>query len=82
MTLVVARAARDQIASEGYDPSYGARPLKRVIQQRLQYSLATQILKGNITAGSGVKIDYRNGDFRFQREEPKSESVGEPVNGS
>ena len=82
MTLVVTEAARDQIANEGYDPSYGARPLKRVIQQRLQNQLATEILKGNIESGSGVKIDFRDGDFRFQREEPNSESVGEPVNGT
>ena len=81
MTLVVTEAARDQIAHEGYDPSYGARPLKRVIQQRLQNSLATEILKGNLVAGSGVKIDFRDGEFRFQREE-KSNSLGEPVNGS
>lgn len=70
MTLVVTEAARNQIATEGYDPAYGARPLKRVIQQRLQNSLATEILKGNLVSGSGVKIDYRDdGDFRFQREE-------------
>jgi len=81
MTLVVTEAARDQIANEGYDPSYGARPLKRVIQQRLQNQLATEILKGNIEAGSGVKIDFRDGEFRFQREEPNAESIGEPVNG-
>lgn len=69
MTLVVTEAARNQISSEGYDPAYGARPLKRVIQQRLQNSLATEILKGNLVSGSGVKIDYRDGDFNFQREE-------------
>ena len=81
MTLVVTEAARDQIANEGYDPSYGARPLKRVIQNRLQNSLATEILKGKIVAGSGVKIDFRDGEFRFQREE-KSNALGEPVNGN
>ena len=82
MTLVVTESARDQIAAEGYDPSYGARPLKRVIQQRLQNSLATEILKGNLVEGCGVKIDYRDDEFRFQREEPNSESVGTPVNKS
>ena len=75
MTLVVTEAARDQIANEGYDPSYGARPLKRVIQNRLQNALATEILKGNLTAGCGVKIDFRDGDFRFQREESDPAAV-------
>ena len=75
MTLVVTESARDQIANEGYDPSYGARPLKRVIQNRLQNSLATEILKGNLTAGCGVKIDFRDGDFRFQREESDPAAV-------
>ena len=69
MTLVVTEAARDQIAAQGYDPTYGARPLKRVIQQRLQNSLATEILKGNLEAGSGVKIDFQDGEFQFQRQE-------------
>lgn len=68
MTLIVTEAARNQIAAEGFDPSYGARPLKRVIQQRLQNSLATEILKGNLAAGSGVKIDFADGEFQFQRE--------------
>ena len=82
MTLVVTEAARDQVAKEGYDPAYGARPLKRVIQQSLQNQLATEILKGSLVAGSGVKIDYQDGEFRFQREEQSSSSVEEPVNGN
>lgn len=75
LTLIVTEVARNQIANEGYDPMYGARPLKRVIQQRLQNSLATEILKGSLVPGSGVKIDFRNGDFVFQQEangEPKA----------
>ena len=82
ITLVVTEAAREQIAMEGYDPAFGARPLKRVIQQRLQNSLATEILKGEIAAGTGVKIDYRDDQFRFQGAEISSESVDEAINGS
>ena len=67
MTLVVTEAARNQIAAESYHPTYGARPLKRVIQQRLQNPLATEILKGEFSAGSGVKIDYQNDEFVFQQ---------------
>jgi ATP-dependent Clp protease ATP-binding subunit ClpB len=65
VSIEVTDAARKQIASEGYDPVYGARPLKRVIQQRLQNPLATEILRGRIPAGSGVKIDYEGEDFTF-----------------
>jgi len=68
MTLVVTEPARNQIAVEGYDPTYGARPLKRVIQQRLQNPLATEILKGEFTTGTAIKIDWQRGDFVFQKE--------------
>jgi ATP-dependent Clp protease ATP-binding subunit ClpB len=53
------------IAAEGYDPAYGARPLKRVIQQRIQNPLATELLKGTIQEGHGVRIDYGGEDFTF-----------------
>ena len=66
ITLYVTPAAQDAIASEGYDPSYGARPLKRVIQQRIQNPLATEILKGNVIAGDVLTIDAQNGEFVFQ----------------
>ena len=46
MSLEVTDEALDEIANQGYDPTYGARPLKRVIQQRIQNPLATEILKG------------------------------------
>ena len=67
--LEVTDAALDQIANEGYDPTYGARPLKRAIQQQLQNPLATELLKGGFTEGDGVKIDYRKGKFTFERTE-------------
>ena len=65
LQLVVTERARNQIAAEGYDPVYGARPLKRVIQQRLQNPLATEILRGQYEPGSGVKIDCEDGEFSF-----------------
>ncbi len=54
------------VASEGYDPAYGARPLKRVIQRRIQNPLATELLKGNITEGGKVRIDFVNENFVFE----------------
>jgi ATP-dependent Clp protease ATP-binding subunit ClpB len=63
--LEVTEGAISAIASEGYDPTYGARPLKRVIQQRLQNPLAVELLKHESVAGTQVRIDYVDGDFTF-----------------
>src|SRR3989440_3587571 len=70
--LEVTDAARKAIASEGYDPNYGARPLKRVIQQRIQNPLATELLKGRIADHGGVRIDYRGEQFTFEPLPPTS----------
>ncbi len=64
--LEITEAARNAIAVEGYDPLYGARPLKRVIQHRLENPLATELLKGVYPGGSQVRIDYRHDDFVFE----------------
>ncbi len=69
LTLDVTEAAMDEIARRGYDPTFGARPLKRVIQQQVQNPLATEILKGQFPEGSIVKFDFRDGEFTFEREE-------------
>jgi len=72
MQLEVTEAAIDAVALMGYDPTYGARPLKRVIQQKLQNPLATELLKGKFSEGCLIRIDYRDGDFTFERiEEPE-----------
>ncbi len=67
--LEVSTAALDAIAADGYDPAFGARPLKRVIQQQIQNPLAIEILKRDFAEGSRVKIDYLDGAFGFQRVE-------------
>ena len=64
-TLEVSDAAKKQLAEEGYDPVYGARPLKRTIQQRLQNELANSILGGEFAEGAHIKVDVQNGDFTF-----------------
>ncbi|WP_022726669.1 ATP-dependent chaperone ClpB [Fodinicurvata sediminis] len=56
ITLDVDQEAREWLANAGYDPVYGARPLKRVIQKELQNPLAEQILQGNVADGDTVKI--------------------------
>jgi ATP-dependent Clp protease ATP-binding subunit ClpB len=57
ITLALTSAARDWLANEGYDPAYGARPLKRVIQRTVQDELADEILSGRVTDGSQVVVD-------------------------
>jgi len=66
LLLEVTPAALDEIAASGYDPTYGARPLKRVIQQRIANPLATEILRATFTAESGVRVDCRDGEFTFE----------------
>ncbi len=53
------------LATAGFDPVYGARPLKRAIQTEIMNPLAQQILSGAIRDGSSVTVDYREGDFAF-----------------
>ena len=61
ITIVLTPKARDWLANEGYDPAYGARPLKRVIQRQLQDRLAEEVLSGGIVDGSTVQIDAGDG---------------------
>ena len=58
-------AAKDQLGEEGYDPAYGARPLKRVIQQRLQNQLANELLSGRLPPGCKIVVDVEDGEFVF-----------------
>lgn len=60
-------AAKDQLGDEGYDPSYGARPLKRVIQQRLQNQLANELLSGRLPQGCKIVVDSKDGEFNFSQ---------------
>jgi len=55
--------ARTALADKGYDPAYGARPLKRVIQKHVQDPLAEEILAGDVKDGDTVKVDVKDGFF-------------------
>ena len=59
--------ARKQIMEEGYDPAYGARPLKRTIQQRIENPLASEILAGKFAEGDTIRIDASQHRFIFQK---------------
>jgi ATP-dependent Clp protease ATP-binding subunit ClpB len=64
--LVVTPAARGQLADEGYDLDYGARPLKRVLQRRVQDPLAMAILTSQFPEGDTVRVDWRDEAFVFE----------------
>ncbi len=64
--------AKELIAAEGFDPVYGARPLKRVIQQRIQNELALRLLRGEVGAGDVVRIDAEDGQLTFVRKPGKA----------
>jgi ATP-dependent Clp protease ATP-binding subunit ClpB len=66
ITMDITESAIRAVANEGYDPAYGARPLKRVIQRRIQNPLATELLRGNIAEGGHVRIDFDNDNFVFE----------------
>jgi ATP-dependent Clp protease ATP-binding subunit ClpB len=80
LTLHVSESAIDALAAEGYDPTYGARPLKRVIQRRLQDPIAMAILEGNFTEGDSVEVDAKDGQITISGVGPSvSAAPAEPV---
>jgi ATP-dependent Clp protease ATP-binding subunit ClpB len=73
--LDVTPAAVDAIAEQGYDPAYGARPLKRVIQQKVQNPLAMEILRQQFTEGARVVVDYGAEGFTFDLADAAAEPI-------
>ena len=65
ITLQLTEAARRHLTEVGYDPVYGARPLKRVLQRELETQLGRRILAAEVTDGSAVVVDYRDGELVF-----------------
>jgi ATP-dependent Clp protease ATP-binding subunit ClpB len=65
LSIAASDSALNLLAELGYDPAYGARPLKRVVQREIQNRLAEAILKGEITEGSTVRIDIDGDDLVF-----------------
>jgi len=68
--LVLSEEALDWLAQAGYDPVYGARPLKRAIQRELETPIAKAILAGQFLAGSAVAVSVQEGRLHFQPQEP------------
>ncbi|HCU57761.1 MAG TPA: type VI secretion system ATPase TssH, partial [Anaerolineaceae bacterium] len=66
LTLEIDPSAREYLAEEGYDPDFGARPLKRTIQREVQDPLAIKVVSGEISEGDTVKITTGDHDLKFE----------------
>ena len=79
MKLEVGDSSLAELARAGFDPVYGARPLKRAIQQFVENPLARQILEGRFAAKDTIRVGFKAGQFRFEKAgagaEPRSERV-------
>jgi ATP-dependent Clp protease ATP-binding subunit ClpB len=75
ITLTLDPAARDWLAEKGWDPAYGARPLKRVIQRFVQDPLAEMILAGDISDGDAVAISSEGGVLTFNGQPPHTADI-------
>jgi ATP-dependent Clp protease ATP-binding subunit ClpB len=71
LRLDVTERALDRLAAEGFDPVYGARPLKRLVQTAILNEMARRLLTGEIGAGDLVKVDADGARFTFERAGPK-----------
>ena len=73
--LEVSSAARDALTAEGFDPQFGARPLKRVVQQRIENAIASGILGGTFKDGDTVRVDYQGKTFTFSTDAKKKQKI-------
>ena len=77
ITLTLDAAARDWLAAKGWDPAYGARPLKRVIQRNLQDPLAEMILAGEVADGDRVVISSKGNVLTFNGKSPQTAEIAQ-----
>lgn len=67
ISVTISEMAKDKIASEGYDPTFGARPLKRYIQSHIETLIAREIVKGSIKKDSNIYVDYYDDTFQITK---------------
>lgn len=75
--LELTEAALEKIAKEGYDPQYGARPIRRALQKHVEDRLSEELLKGNVLTGQLVVFDYKDGEFIVRGKDAKVEEQAE-----
>ncbi len=80
VTVLLTDAARKWLAREGFDPAFGARPLRRALQKYVESPLSVKMLQGEVKSGDTVTVDWIEGEgMRFQRSEPVAVAVGQPA---
>ncbi|MEO0454566.1 MAG: ATP-dependent Clp protease ATP-binding subunit [Verrucomicrobiota bacterium] len=74
ITLKLTKKATEFLIDKGYDPAYGARPLRRAVEKYLEDAIAEEIIKGNISSQTAVQVDYKDGteELKFKVPKPKS----------
>ena len=75
--LELTESALEKIAQEGYDPQYGARPIRRALQKNVEDRLSEELLKGNVLTGQVVVFDYKDGEFIVRGKDVKVEEQAE-----
>jgi ATP-dependent Clp protease ATP-binding subunit ClpC len=73
VSLVLTESAKDLLVDQGYDPTMGARPLRRAIQRLIEDQLADELLKGGLTEGVTIVVDREGDKMRLDRKEPEPE---------
>jgi ATP-dependent Clp protease ATP-binding subunit ClpB len=73
--VIVSDSARKLLAQRGWDPIYGARPLKRAIQRMVQDPLAMMLLEGKFGEGDTITVDVKGGDLTFDKAAPAATAV-------
>jgi ATP-dependent Clp protease ATP-binding subunit ClpB len=67
ISLELTDAAKETLAEAGWDPTYGARPLKRALQRMVENPLAMRLLEGEFADGDAVRVDAQNGELGFEK---------------
>jgi len=75
ITIELTDAAKHTLFTSGYDPAYGARPLKRAIQRMIQDPLAIKILDGEVLHGDHVVVDSKDGKLTFEVQRKEAEAA-------
>ncbi|HSG98891.1 MAG TPA: AAA family ATPase, partial [candidate division Zixibacteria bacterium] len=77
ITATLTDAAANQLAEYGYDPSFGARPLKRAVNKELSQKIAREMLNGNIKPGMALEVDAQDGEIIIRASEAPAQVVRE-----
>ena len=77
MKVEVSAEAKELLAKEGFDPQYGARPMRRAVERYLEDPLAEEILRGNVKPGTKVNVTAKDGKLLFQSDLAQKEAAGD-----